>query len=281
MHMMQRTYHTRLPAVPEQAPILDAYAELYGRAERTLFARRRAGEPLGVLKRAFLVRFGVTARQFNALAATVRGKITSIQKRRAGLIANLEQRIARAEKVRKTMPGGTRARHQKTRRLAILKQRLRALRADEAAGRVRLCFGARKLFRAQFALSENGYASRDAWRTAWRDARANQFFVIGSKDETAGCQGCVATGSRTGRSRFDCGSLMRWQPGGSTSSFAGCGLRMAMLRSSPPLAETSLPTRRTGKRFPGALCGIARAGTSVSPSQCPQDSSAASITSAS
>ncbi len=198
MGMMQRTYHTRLRAGPEQAPLLDAYAELYGRVERTLFGRLRAGEPLGVLKRAFLVRFGLTARQFNALAATVRGKITSIHKRRAGLMAHLKQRIARAEQVFKTLPGGTRAHHQKTRRLAILTQRLQALRADEAAGRVRLCFGARKLFRAQFALSGNGYASHEAWRTAWRDARANQFFVLGSKDETAGCQGCVATGEPDG-----------------------------------------------------------------------------------
>ena len=56
-----------------------------------------------------------------------------------------------------------------------------------------LCFGSRTLFRAQFALAANGYASHADWRREWRAARSNQFFVIGSKDETAGCQGCVAT----------------------------------------------------------------------------------------
>ncbi len=65
--MMQRTYETRLPGDPDRDPVLIAYADLYGRAERTLFARLRAGEPLVALKRAFLVRFGLTARQFNAL----------------------------------------------------------------------------------------------------------------------------------------------------------------------------------------------------------------------
>ncbi len=191
--MMQRTYATRFPGGPEQAPVLEVYAELYGRAERTLFARLRAGEPLGVLKRAFLGRFGITARQFNALAATVQGKIGSIKERRPGLIRNLEQRIARARKVLTKSARGTDNRHQKRRRLGILEHRLAVLRADETAGRVRLCFGSRKLFRRQFALAESGYTSHSDWLCAWRTARSDQFFVLGSKDETAGCQGCVAS----------------------------------------------------------------------------------------
>ncbi len=191
--MMQRTFATRLSRHPDRDPLLDAYADLYGRAERALFARLRAGEPLAVTKRAFLVRFGLTARQFNALAATLQGTIASITERRPGLIENIERRIARAEKVLTKSPRGTNRHHQKQRRLAILKQRRDALGADEATGRVRLCFGSRRLFRRQFALAENDYASHDAWRREWRAARSNQFFVLGSKDETAGCQGCVAT----------------------------------------------------------------------------------------
>jgi len=190
---MQRTYETRLPSDLARDPILDAYAALYGRAERTLFARLRAGEPLAALKREFLVRFGLTARQFNALAADLQGKISSVRKRRPGLMRSLERRIARARGVLRDIPRGTDTYHQKRRRLARLEQRLQTLRADEASGRIRLCFGSRKLFRAQFAFSANGYASHEAWRRVWRSARSNQFFVLGSKDETAGCQGCVAT----------------------------------------------------------------------------------------
>ncbi|TMI79494.1 MAG: hypothetical protein E6H04_10480 [Bacillati bacterium ANGP1] len=191
--MMQRSFATRLSRDSDRDSLLDAYADLYGRAERTLFARLCAGDPLAVTKRAFLPSFGLTARQFNALAATVKGKIASIKERRPGLIRNLERRIARARKVLAKIPRGTGKHHQKHRRLAILEQRLGALRADGAAGRVPLCFGSRKLFRRQFALAANGYASHDAWRREWRAARSNQFFVLGSKDETAGCQGCVAT----------------------------------------------------------------------------------------
>ncbi len=191
--MMQRTYETRLPGDPDRDPVLIAYADLYGRTERTLFARLRAGEPLVALKRAFLVRFGLTARQFNALAATVQGKMASIKKRRPALIASLERRINRAKAVLAKIPRGTNQYHQKRRRVVSLEQRFRALRADEASGRVRLCFGSRKLFRQQFALGMGGYGSHQRWLRAWRAARSNQFFVLGSKDETAGCQGCVAT----------------------------------------------------------------------------------------
>ena len=109
------------------------------------------------------------------------------------LIKTLERRIERARQVLATMPEGTSAYHQKQRRLGALQQRLTALKEEEAVGTVRLCFGSRPLFRRQFALAANGYASHDAWRRAWRAARSSQFFVLGSKDETAGCQGCVAT----------------------------------------------------------------------------------------
>jgi IS605 OrfB family transposase len=67
------------------------------------------------------------------------------------------------------------------------------LKEDQKNDAVRICFGSKKLFRAQFALEDNGYNSHDEWLKDWQAARNNQFFGIGSKDETAGCQGCVAT----------------------------------------------------------------------------------------
>ncbi len=82
--MMRRTYELRLSSDANSSVPLDAYAALYGRAERTLFARLQAGDSLVALKREFLTRFGLTARQFNALAAVLRGKITSIRARRPG-----------------------------------------------------------------------------------------------------------------------------------------------------------------------------------------------------
>ena len=83
------------------------------------------------------------------------------------------------------------------------------LETDIGAGRVRLCFGSKRLWRKQHHLEQNGYASHEEWQRDWRDARSNEFFVLGSRDETSGCQLCVASiaddGSLTLRLRMpDC-----------------------------------------------------------------------------
>lgn len=59
------TYQTRLDVTPEQELALQAYAALYGQAERSLFAALCTGRTVNALKREFLPRFGITARQFN------------------------------------------------------------------------------------------------------------------------------------------------------------------------------------------------------------------------
>ena len=66
-----------------------------------------------------------------------------------------------------------------------LKFRLAGLEADIAAGRVRLCFGSKRLWRKRHHLEQNGYANHEEWLQDWRDARSNEFFVLGSRDETA------------------------------------------------------------------------------------------------
>ena len=217
------TYQTRLPE--SSYPALDAYAMLYGQVERKLFAAMQSGRgTVNQLKRDCLCRFGITARQFNAVRVGLEGKVASIRERRPELISEAGQRIRKAERViakldaqidawrdpvkalmagrpvkpvvpglhREKLAAATTRRHHKMRRLAILRHRLQALKSDREAGVTRLCFGSRKLFRAQFNLEENGYASHDEWLADWRRARSNPFFVLGSGDETAGCQGCVA-----------------------------------------------------------------------------------------
>ncbi|MGD0886686.1 MAG: hypothetical protein ABSA46_17740 [Thermodesulfovibrionales bacterium] len=73
-----RTYQTRPELAQEQSGFLDAYASQYGLAERTLFARIEAGDDRNALKRDFLRRFGITARQFNAVQTGLGGKIASV-----------------------------------------------------------------------------------------------------------------------------------------------------------------------------------------------------------
>ncbi|MEW5890998.1 MAG: IS200/IS605 family accessory protein TnpB-related protein, partial [Pseudomonadota bacterium] len=94
------TFQTRLALSPEQALALEAYAALFGRAERSLFAALQAAgdRDANALKRDFQREFGLTARQYNAIRVGLEGRIASIKERRPELIAEEETRIAQARK---------------------------------------------------------------------------------------------------------------------------------------------------------------------------------------
>jgi IS605 OrfB family transposase len=190
------TYQTRLALNPQQAAALNAYASHYGQVERSLFASMRAKMEVNAQKREFLTRFGFTARQFNAVRVGLEGKIDSIKALRPELIVDLQTRIKTAQKtVDKLTLRPTQAAklHQKKRRLAILVGKLERLQNDQRKGVVRICFGSKKLFRAQFDLAANGYGDHTAWKREWECERNSQFFVLGSQDETAGNQSCQAS----------------------------------------------------------------------------------------
>ncbi|MBT9164336.1 MAG: hypothetical protein DDT23_00331 [candidate division WS2 bacterium] len=186
MTKIYRTYQCRIVVTPEEDKLLSSYALLYNRVERTLFAKLQAGKDPVCLKREFLLKFGITARQFNSILLELRGKIASIKERRVQLIKELKQKIARAKKVLLRTTDQTK-KHHKQRRLSALQERLRQLKEDD---QVRLCFGSKKLFHKQFYL--NNYTSHEEWLRDWQAARNNQFSIVGSKGETAGCQSCVA-----------------------------------------------------------------------------------------
>src|SRR6201990_2562184 len=190
------TYQTRVLVTPEQDKMLREYGVRFGRVERTLYGDLQKGQAANRLKAEYLVRFAITQRQFNAARIQLQGKIEAIRQLLPLQVANLQTRIGKAKKIvarlRKRMPGSNRL-HQKRRRLAGLELRCEQLEAERKAGQIHLCFGSKKLFHSQFHLAENGFPSHAEWKQAWSEARSSQFFVLGSKDETAGCQGCVAT----------------------------------------------------------------------------------------
>ena len=194
------TYQTRIAGYAglghsAGGAVLAAYGELYGRMQRKLFADVAAGSSAASLKAAYLKRYGIPARMFNGVRVSLEGKVSSVGEQQKIRLDDLQRRIARAE--RQVLDAAERGRldqvHHKKRRLANLRHRLSALEPDIAAGRVRLCFGSKRLWRKQRNLEANGYGSHEEWLRDWRDARSDEFFVLGSRDETAGCQLCVAT----------------------------------------------------------------------------------------
>ena len=195
-----RSYQTRIAVYEgidraDGDAALSAYAALYGKVQRKLFAAVAAGESAVSQKSAYIEKHGIPARLFNAVRITLDGKVSAVRELQRLRQDSLRRRIARAEKqvVKAEQLCRWRQVHGKRRRLANLKFRLSGLEADLAAGRVRLCFGSKKLWRKQYDLKANGYGSREAWLEEWRDVRSNEFFVLGSRDETAGCQLCVAS----------------------------------------------------------------------------------------
>ena len=174
---------------------LSAYGELYGRVERTLFAEVAAGSLATSLKSVYLKQYRIPARMFNAVRVSLDGKIASVQEQQKLLVDSLARRIDRAERqiAHAAESGRWDQVHQKRRRLTNLRSRLTALQADIQAGQVRLCFGSKRLWRKQRHLAQNGYATHEEWLRDWQNFRSGEFFVLGSRDETAGCQPCAAT----------------------------------------------------------------------------------------
>lgn len=192
------TYQARISGTEEVETLLAAYAAHYGRLERCLYAdMRKSGKKAASFKNDYLVRFKITARQFNAIARNLEGKIDSVKELLPLRTQETELAVARAKKVLGRLKNKSKI-HQKKRRLFSLETRLTAIISQKDSENPRICFGSRDLFRKQFNLEENSYRSHEEWRQDWTSKRTSQFYVLGSKDETAGCQGCVITADLDG-----------------------------------------------------------------------------------
>jgi IS605 OrfB family transposase len=224
------TAHTVLRNLPHQGSgkslfdILDDMGFLYGRIKRTLFKDSvRFGKNTASFKNDYLKKYGITARQFNAIRYDLDGDMRSATEALRLRIAEIQDRIKSSKRRIKSkesktaslakniaLPASNRNNqineihfklHHMKRRLHTLEQKLDSLADDLKNGRVRICFGSKGLFRKQFALNENGYIQHEEWADDWKRARSNSFFCLGSKDETAGNQTCTLASDGTLRIR--------------------------------------------------------------------------------
>ncbi len=140
------------------------YAKLYNQVEKKLFADIASGKKSASLKNSYLKIFQITARQYNAIRIQIQGKIASIQQRTVQSVQSLDQTI---EALNKKLTKGKFSKfslHQKKRRLARLQAKSKKLKEDHKNGKIRLCFGSKKLFRAQFHLETNNYTTHTEWK---------------------------------------------------------------------------------------------------------------------
>jgi len=202
-----RTFQTRIVTTEAEDASLQEYATRFSKAKHSLFVFLIKPDldtsSLNEWKRLFCVVYGLTSRQYNALLSETKGLIDAQRELQKLRVVELEEAVAtlslppefrKSRKKRKYLHVETPERKRnRLQRLASKEKDLVALKADIKAGKVRIAFGTKKLFQKQFHREENGYASHEEWKKDWAVARENQFFTLGSGDETGGNQSCSAS----------------------------------------------------------------------------------------
>lgn len=202
--MSSITYQTLVPC--ELIHFCEQMGKLFGKVERNLYIALSRGEKLNILKSSYQKIYGINARQFNSIYASIKGKISSLSECLNRHIKELQLSIkglkksitAKRNKLNKLYPccgiNGNKTLkkqlqweiHQKQRRLSLKNDKLSSLKINNK----HIIFGSRKLFKAQYNLEKNGYSNHCEWLDDWQQKRNSQFMLIGSSDETAGCQNC-------------------------------------------------------------------------------------------
>lgn len=216
-----RTYSARLTLPGPADAALSAYASVFCKAVRTEYAaterstRAKVELTKAERKASTNALVGLTSRQTNSVLTEADGKRVAIIALYKGHLADLRAKVKRvggqlkrgAEKLaahkdgkqkqlgpkllRKTRAQVFRAQT----KLVSLQAGLADLSSRMHIGSTSLTFGTEKLLRQRAGLEDKALAQ---WRAEWDLSRNSQFLVVGSKDGTAGCQGCVATAQSDG-----------------------------------------------------------------------------------
>ena len=212
---MMRTFNT---CHIEPHPVLSDIAALYGKVSHHYFVDFHKGISLNSIKSSYLQKYQIPGRFFNAVRIDVDGKVESINQLIKLDLASCERRIkaltkfidkhqpnkqkptksGKPRKTKKTTPlvvlshKTKRAIWQKKRQIARLEAKM--LRLNQRLTKPSLCFGSKKLFKSQY----NEGVDPSAWLAEWRHSRSNQFYLVGSHEETRGNQLCQATINQNG-----------------------------------------------------------------------------------
>ena len=192
------TYQTLLP--PTVSLFLESMAILYSAIEKDMHVALLAGEKLSIVEKNLQALYQVDSTTVRNVYHNLKGKHSSIQKLKKTQIKELKSAISSIKKSIATRQKRIKSKlklqqstkrhrfiiHQKKRRLAIKQQKLEKAQNSN----ISLCFGTKKLFKAQYHLEENGYKNHEQWLIDWRKARTSSFVMVGSKTYASGNQLC-------------------------------------------------------------------------------------------
>ena len=188
------TYQTLLP--DKIYSFLDKMSQLYSAVEKDMHVALMQGDKIADIEKSLQSKYQVDSTTTRNVYHNLKGKHQSIKELRKTQAKDLKstiKSISTAIKKRSAKKKITQKDrfiiHQKKRRLAIKKRKLEVLQNKP----ISLCFGTKKLFKAQYHLKENGYANHDEWLADWRAARQGNFMMVGAKTYPGGNQLCRLT----------------------------------------------------------------------------------------
>ena len=188
------TYQTLLPKTIYL--FLDKMAALYSQIEREMHVGIINGEKLSIIEKHLQSKYQVDSTTIRNVYHNLKGKHQGIKELRRNQVQDLKSTI---KSIQSAIKKGLKKKnltskdrffiHQKKRRLIIKQHKLKALQDKD----ISLCFGTKKLFKAQYHLEANGYSNHDEWLADWRAARASSFMMVGAKTYSSGNQLCRLT----------------------------------------------------------------------------------------
>ena len=175
-------------------------ANLYSAIEKQMHVALLSGEKIDVIEKRLQNKNQVDSTTVRNVYHDLKGKHSGILELRKTQIKELKSTISSIKKSIKTQQTRYKSKlkkhqntskqrfiiHQKKRRLAALQHKLEKFQNSS----ISLCFGTKKLFKAQYYLEENGYSHHKEWLADWQDARSSSFQMVGSKTYASGNQLC-------------------------------------------------------------------------------------------
>ena len=234
--MLVLTYKTRLKIPDEDTKkYLHDRFNFYAKIEHQLFNQLIKSSSPGIgsgighsdkLREIVSRKYKISGRKANSMVRKVKGRINALKELKAYELENLNIRrdsiveaiadITVKLKALKSAAAKNELNEEELATLRYLKSKKHRLsqKLNKVSQRIEnfdkhcksLCFGTKKLFKAQFYLRENGYETHGEWLREWRKARSNSWYFVGASAETQGNQNCqydIKTGTLTVRKDTD------------------------------------------------------------------------------
>lgn len=198
---------------PDVIQRIDEGFSVYCRAYRSAFSRINHSEKnISQLTKDLQTEYGLKSRAANSIARDARARHKAGMELARTQVRNLQSSIhrkkARLTKLKKMVEAAGRYagtlndkdlgcyRRQKRdlwslgQKISRLEAKLKRRKRDIANKHVKLCFGTRKLFKAQYHLKENNLSSHEEWHEMFIRNRDRMMYLCGKNDEKNGNQLC-------------------------------------------------------------------------------------------